>query len=150
MFYISKIDDISVLHLYGEVGLLEIEFIEKMILSLKRFHHTKILLDLARVDYLHFKAVSQWATHAADLQNKAGDLKLLQPNQQTQYLLKFTGADQYLKDYSSLADGVLSFLKDPAQFEAREQIMGKGPHHKAREKNVSQKNERGGPQIRFH
>lgn len=114
MYDISKVDDISVLHLYGEVSLLEMEIIQKLIASLKKNNHTKILIDLAQVDHVHFQAVQRWAEAALALQAEEGDLKIAGANTETQQVLKFVGADQHLKDYASIADAILSFLRSPA------------------------------------
>src|SRR3989338_8451079 len=111
MFEISKANDIAILHLYGEIALLEMQKVQELIYSLKRHNNNKILIDLALVDHVHFEAVKRWALEAKTLREKNGDLKIALPNNQTRMMLKFTGADQYLKDYSSVADALLSFLR---------------------------------------
>lgn len=112
MFEVSKVNDISILHLYGDLALLEVELIEKTIQSFKKCNHYKILLDMAEVDYLHFQVAQKLVREANDLRLKEGDLKLAQSNEQTREILKFTGADQSLEDYSSVSEAILSFLKD--------------------------------------
>lgn len=114
MFDITKIEDISVLHLCGEITQLELELIGRLIESLKIYQHNKIVIDLARVDYVHFKAFSKWARQAAILRESEGDLRISAPNNETRNMLKFTGADQFLEDYASANEAVLSFLKTPA------------------------------------
>jgi anti-anti-sigma factor len=113
MYDISKVDDISILHLYGEISLLEMELIQKLIASLKKNHHTKILIDLAKVDHVHFQAVQRWADEALVLQAAEGDLKIASPNPSTRQVLQFVGADQHLKDYASISEAILSFLRSP-------------------------------------
>lgn len=113
MFDISWVSGISVLHLYGEVSQLEAELIERLIASLKKSDHKKILLDLAQVDHVNLQAVQRLSEQAKRLQQEEGDLKLVAVGEKSKQMLQFTGADQYLKDYSSLADAILSFLKMP-------------------------------------
>lgn len=124
MIDISTSYDISILHLYGEISLLEADLIEKMIESFKRHKHFKILLDLAQCDYVHFQAVKKWAEQAKQLQSVNGDLKLAQVGRDTKNIIKFIGADQYLRDYSSASDALLSFLKSAADKADYEVLLG--------------------------
>ena len=111
MFDISKADDISILHLYGDLSLMEMELLEKAIQSFKKCRHYKIVLDLARVDYLHLQVANKLAREANELRSFQGDLKLVNTNAQLRDSLKFVGADCRLKDYSSISEAILSFLK---------------------------------------
>ena len=113
MFEVSKIEDISVLHLYGEVTLLEVEMVQQTLDSLKRCQYKKFLVDLAMVDHVHFQAVRKWAREATTLRMMNGDLKLVNTNDKTKEILRFCGADQCLEDYSSLSEALLSFLNHP-------------------------------------
>ncbi|MDO8519699.1 MAG: hypothetical protein Q7T11_06010 [Deltaproteobacteria bacterium] len=115
MFEITKADDIAILHLYGEISRLEMQKVAALITSLKKHRHHKILIDLANVDHLHFEAVKRWAMEARELQGVNGDLKIVFPNDHTRKMMKFTGADQYLKDYSNVAEALLSFLRAPQE-----------------------------------
>lgn len=144
MFDISTSADISVLHLYGEISLMEMDIIEKMITSFRKHRHYKILLDLAHVDHVHFQAVKRWAEAAKELQNFSGDLKLINPNSKTKNIIKFIGADQYLRDYASTSDAILSFLKSVAErsdleilLEAEDGISKDSPQQKRRTREVS-------------
>ncbi|MBI4411818.1 MAG: STAS domain-containing protein [Deltaproteobacteria bacterium] len=111
MFDVTKADDVSILHLYGDLSLMEMEFLEKAIQSFKNCRHTKIVLDLARVDYLHLRAAQSLARQAVELRRNDGDLKITGAGDQLREALKFVGADQGLKDYASIAEAILSFLK---------------------------------------
>lgn len=113
MFPITKVADISILHLYGEITLLEVDLVEAMICSLKNHCHHKIVIDLAQVDHVHFSALKKWVAQAAHLREKNGDIRINQPNQVMRWIMQFTGADQHIKDYSSLGDAILSFLNHP-------------------------------------
>lgn len=115
MYEITKANDISILHLYGEISLLEMELLEKTIRSLKRHQQCKILLDLAGVDHLHFEVTCKLAREAARLRLENGELKLTGMNQQLRQIFRFTGADQYLEDYSTVSEAILSFLKETRQ-----------------------------------
>lgn len=111
MFDISKAHDVSILHLYGELSLLEMELLEKTIRSFKKSQHYKILLDLAGVDHVHYEVTRRLAVQAVRLKNREGDIKLANLNENNRKIFKFTGADQFLEDYSSVSDAILSFLR---------------------------------------
>lgn len=108
---ISKVHDISVLHLFGEVSFMELDHIEKAIESLKKTHNRKILLDFAFVDHIHYQVIKKLVDQAENLRVEAGDLKIANANEETRHVLQFTGADQYLEDYASISEGILSFLQ---------------------------------------
>ena len=111
MFDVTKANDVSILHLYGELSLLEMELLEKTIRSFKKNRHFKILLDMAGVDHVHYEVTRKLAVQAVRLKNQRGDIKLANVNENNRQVFKFTGADQYLEDYSSVSDAILSFLK---------------------------------------
>lgn len=110
MLEVSKIHDISVLHLFGEVSFMEIDRIEQVIKSLKRGNNNKILLDMTSVDHIHYQVVKKLVENAIYLRTLKGDIKLVNINPDTKEILRFTGADQYLEDYATISEGILSFL----------------------------------------
>lgn len=116
MYDMKYIDDISILQLYGEITLLELEHIQRAIKSLKSHRHHKIVIDLARVDHLHYSAIKRWVNEAVSLRAVDGDLKLVEANKETQHMIQFTGADQYLSDYRSSGEAILSFLQGPEKY----------------------------------
>lgn len=126
MLRISKMADVSILHLYGEVSLLEMEMMEKIFQSLHRHRHTKVLVDLAEVEHLHYRVFRQWILAAEKFRTNQGDLKLANAGRTASLLLRFTGADQYLADYSSLSDAMLSFLGSPRTASVAEGGKGGG------------------------
>lgn len=111
MIEINKADDISILSLYGELTLLELEVLERTIQSFKKSQQYKILLDFAEVDHVHFEVTRRLAEHSLLFRLRHGDIKLANMNDNTREVFKFTGADQYMEDYASKADAILSFLR---------------------------------------
>ncbi len=124
MYEITRASDISILHLYGELSLLEMELLEKTIRSLKRHQQCKILLDLTGVDHLHFEVARKLVREANQLRLQNGELKIAGINQQVRHIFQFTGADQFLEDYSSISDAILSFLKETRQNAGFEELQG--------------------------
>lgn len=110
MIEFSQIQDVSVLHLYGEVSLFEMEHLSRLIDSIKKTGSSKILLDLAQTDHIHYKVFQICVEKASHLRKENGDIKLVGAGLKSGEIFKFTGADQHLEDYASLADGILSFL----------------------------------------
>jgi anti-anti-sigma factor len=111
---VTRVSDISILHLFGEVSFLEMNRIEKTLASLRRSNFNKVLLDLSSVDHVHYMVMKRLVENAVDLRNKRGDIKLAGLNDETREILRFTGADQYLQDYASISEAILSFLKKSA------------------------------------
>lgn len=107
---ITKVDDISILHLFGEVSFLEMECIENTLHSLKKLRHNKVLIDMTSVDHVHYLVIKRLINNALTLREVHGDLKLVHPNSETKEVIRFTGADQFLEDYASISEAILSFL----------------------------------------
>ena len=110
---ISKIHDISILHLFGEVGFMEIDRIEKILNSLRRSQHRKVLVDLSATDHVHYMVIKRLIQKAVEVRGESGDIKLVGPNWETQEMIRFTGADQFIEDYASISEAILSFLHQP-------------------------------------
>jgi len=110
MFDITRANDISILHLYGELSLMEMELIEKTLHSLRKHRHMKVLIDMAGVDHVHFEVTKRLASEAQRMRREKGEIKLAGTTEANRQVFQFTGADQYMDDYSSVADALLSFL----------------------------------------
>lgn len=118
---VTKVHDISVLHLFGEVSLMEFDQIERVLSSLKKSQNHKVILDMTSVDHIHYLVVKRLVDNALNLRRHSGDLKLVSLNNDAKNVIQFTGADQYLEDYATISEGILSFLKhqgvDPESFQ---------------------------------
>jgi anti-anti-sigma factor len=118
---VTKVHDISVLHLFGEVSFMEIDQIERVLSSLKKSQNHKVILDMTSVDHIHYLVVKRLVDNALNLRRYSGDLKLVSLNNDAKNIFQFTGADQYLEDYATISEGILSFLKqqgaDPESFQ---------------------------------
>lgn len=123
MYELKQVGDISILHLFGEVSLAEMEKIQEIFKSLRQTSSSKILLDLSQVDHIHFRAVERWALEAIDLQKNEGGLKLVAPNREAKHILQFTGADQFLEDYFNLSEAILSFLNQTEATDEKESLQ---------------------------
>lgn len=108
---ITKVHDISILHLFGEVSFMELDRIEKALNSCKRTNNNKILIDMTSVDYVHYLVIRRLMEQAGQFRKDHGDIKLVSANHDAKDMIKFTGADQVLEDYASISEAILSFLK---------------------------------------
>lgn len=108
---VSKIHDISVLRLFGEISFVEFARIEHMIKSLQDSQNKKIILDFASVDHIHYRVIKNLVVRAQNLRLENGDLKIVGANSDVRQIFKFTGADQYLEDYATIYSGILGFLQ---------------------------------------
>ncbi|EKD41447.1 MAG: hypothetical protein ACD_73C00719G0001, partial [uncultured bacterium] len=95
MFEFSKINEVAILHLFGELSSLEIDWVAHVMESFKKCKRHKFLADLAYADHVHFQAVRHWAVSTQDLASINGDVGRFK---------KFAGADQHMKDYSLVAE----------------------------------------------
>ena len=108
---LTRVHDISVLHLFGEVSFLEIDQIERVLGSLQRSQNHKVILDMTNVDHIHYVVAKRLVSSALRLRAERGDLKLVNLSVDTKNVFRFTGADQHLEDYATISEGILSFLK---------------------------------------
>lgn len=115
---ITKVSDISILHLFGEVSFMEIDRIERVLGHLGRSLNNKVLIDMTWVDHVHYMVVKKLVRSATAFRRQRGDLKLVNVNPETRELIRFTGADQFLEDYATISEAILSFLK-PADEQLR-------------------------------
>lgn len=107
---ISKIHDVSVLHLFGEVSFLEMDQIEKTLVSLRQARSHNVLIDMNFVDHIHYRIIKRLVHSAFEFRHQAGDIKLARLKPETREVIKFTGADQVLEDYATISEAILSFL----------------------------------------
>jgi len=107
---VSKLHDISVLHLFGEVSFMEIDYIEKTLSSLKKTNNNKILIDMTSVDHIHYLVIKRLVENVVRFRENKGDIKLVNVKAEAKELIRFTGADQFLEDYATISEAILSFL----------------------------------------
>lgn len=107
---VTKMHDISVLHLFGEISFLEIDRIERTLHSLHQSNNKNILIDMSYVDHIHYMVIKRLVHSAIKIRAQEGDIKLANINPETKEMIKFTGADQYLEDYATISEAMLSFL----------------------------------------
>lgn len=126
MFEVTRANDISILHLYGEISLMEMDMVEKTLNSLRKHQHLKVLIDMAGVDHLHFEVTKRLAREAQRMRDENGELKIANTNPSNRELFRFTGADQFMEDYSSVADALLSFLNAAGDDDDHERMKNAG------------------------
>lgn len=108
---ITRVHDISILHLFGEVSFMEIDRIEQALNSLRKTSHNKVLVDMTSVEHVHYLVIKRLVDNALYLREHDGDIKLVNPNPKMRELVRFTGADQFLEDYNTISEAILSFLR---------------------------------------
>ncbi|MBF0107486.1 MAG: STAS domain-containing protein [Deltaproteobacteria bacterium] len=108
---VSKVHDISILHLFGEVSLMEMDRIETALRSFQNSNSKKILIDMASVDYVHYFVIKRLVKKASLFREDEGDIKLVSLKNEVKEMIRFTGADQFLEDYATISEAILSYLK---------------------------------------
>ena len=89
---------------------MEIDRIGQTLESLKRNEHYKVLLDMTNVDHIHYRVMKHLVASAEGFRDQDGDIKMAQLSDETKQVIQFTGADQYLEDYATISEAILSFL----------------------------------------
>jgi anti-anti-sigma factor len=112
MYEISSVDDVTVLHLSGEVSHTEMLTIENVIGKLMKTSKNKIVLNFKKVEHVNYKTISRLLENATTLRSLEGDLKCASLNHYNQKIFKFTGADQVVESYDSVYDAIMSFNGD--------------------------------------
>jgi anti-anti-sigma factor len=109
MFELSTFDDVSVLHLSGEVSYSEMSQIEGILGELLSSAKTKVVLNFQKVEHVNYKTIKNLLDEALKLRRLEGDLKCASMNRYNKNIFRFTGADQVVESYDSVYDAVMSF-----------------------------------------
>jgi anti-anti-sigma factor len=112
MLNLQNYEDVSILHLTGELGPREIERVGRALLSLLRKHKTKMVLDFQEVDHIHYPSIRPLVETIAKLRRYRGDLKFAGMNDYTQRIFRFVGASDFVENFETVPDAVLSFRSD--------------------------------------
>ena len=97
MVEISKMSDVSILHLFGQISLLEMDWVSGMMEIAGQSVDKKAWFHLAQTDHDLFQAVKKNIARTPSLSDSQN----------------FSGADQRMRDYSAVADSVLSLINQP-------------------------------------
>lgn len=108
---VTKVHDISILHLFGEVSFMELDRIEQALNSFRKTSHNKVLIDMTSVDYIHYLVIKRLVDRASQFRDQSGDIKLVNVTDDAKEMIRFTGADQFLEDYATISEAILSFLR---------------------------------------
>lgn len=108
---ISRVHDIVVIHLGGEVTFNELPEISETLRSLCETGHAKILLDMTEVEHVHYLVFRKLGDIATILRVQGGDLKVAGLTPENREILKFTGVDVALEAPMRVAEGILGFVK---------------------------------------
>jgi anti-anti-sigma factor len=113
MFEMSTFDDVSVLHLSGEVSHSEMSQITGILGELLSSAKTKIVLNFQKVEHINYKSIQSLLNEAFKLRRLEGDLKCASLNHYNKKIFRFTGADEIVESYDSVYDAVMSFHGGP-------------------------------------
>jgi anti-anti-sigma factor len=113
MFELSNFDDVSVVHLSGEVSHLEMSQITEILGELLSSAKIKVVLNFQKVEHVNYKSLQALLDEAIKLRRLEGDLKCASLNHYTKNIFRFTGADQVMESYDSVYDAVMSFHGGP-------------------------------------
>lgn len=109
MYPMEHIDDITILQLFGEVNLPEMNLLAGVLSKLMTTSQNKIVLNFEEVEHINYKALQTLLEGTLKLRSLQGDLKCASLNQYTHNIFRFTGTDQVMEAYESVSEAVLSF-----------------------------------------
>lgn len=114
---ITRVHDIVIVHLWGEVTFNELPEISETLRSLCEGGNAKVLLDMTAVEHVHYLVFRKLGDIAAILRVQGGDLKIAGLSPENREILRFTGMDSSLEAPMRVAEGILGFVK-PAKAQA--------------------------------
>lgn len=109
MYELTTMDDVSVLHLRGELSYLEMTEIEGVLRGLMDSRQVKVVLNFKGVEHINYKTLSFLLDRAYRFRRLSGDLKCASMTPYTRNIFRFTGAYQQVEAYETVYDAVMSF-----------------------------------------
>jgi len=106
---IQRVDDISVLHLSGEIDPVDGGRWLKRIQALMKREFSKIVINLGEVDHIHYRFLAELVTLARVSSVMAGGIKLANVTPYHRNIIRFTGVERFFETYDSVAEAILSF-----------------------------------------
>ncbi len=109
MYSLDQVKDVSIVNLLGELDQECVLALKMLIQQLLSKQMSKLVLNFASVEHVHFKSLQEILEQALKLRKFSGDLKFAQLTPYTRSIFKFMGVDQFLEDYASVDEAILSF-----------------------------------------
>jgi anti-anti-sigma regulatory factor len=101
-------EGITVLDLYGELGLSEIEEINQLLLSLLRQSHHKMVLNFGQVEHVHYAGISRWIKTCEQLKQLM-ELKFAAMSPYTKCIFQFVWGRDLVENFDTVSEAMLSF-----------------------------------------
>jgi anti-anti-sigma factor len=106
--------DVTVLEIRGRVTLgLDTRQLENTVSELEREGVTRLVFDLAGVDYMDSAGLGVLTRCCSAMRNTRGAFHLARPNQKVQQLLRVTRLDEMIHSFSSVAEACEAFREVP-------------------------------------
>lgn len=109
MYSLERIDDITVLQLFGEVNFPEMNLLVGVLNQLMESSQHKIVLNFEEVEHVNYKTLQTLLERALKFRALQGDLKCASLNHYTHNIFRFTGTDQVMEAYETVPEAILSF-----------------------------------------
>jgi len=111
MFELTHLNDVLVVGIHGELRPNNMGQFDRVLDSVLRYQHSKVVLDFSGLAHLDYKLVSHLVDRVVELQCSGGDLKVASVNHYILNILKAMGFEEEL--YPSVEEAVLSFTPMP-------------------------------------
>ncbi|MFO1518098.1 MAG: STAS domain-containing protein [bacterium] len=112
MLNLQTYEDVAVLDLKGEIGPQEVERVARALFSLLRKRHNKMVINFQNVDHVHYPSIRPLVETISKLKRFQGDLKFAGMNDYTQSIFRFVGANDFVENFDTVPQAVLSFRSD--------------------------------------
>ncbi len=104
---VSYINDVSILHLDGEIMPSDMEGIEQTLFELRQHQHNKILIDMSSVEHVHYRVLPRLAAHALSVREEQGDIRVASLQGDSESVFRLMQGDRYMQEYEALTEDVL-------------------------------------------
>lgn len=115
MFEVSRLNDISVVGLNGELSRGNMHVLEDLLTSLSDCSQNNVILNLQYLSHLDYKTVRRIAERIVQFKCDGGDLKMAAASGYIKSIMRAMGLDEEV--YQSVEDALLSFVGDEPQGE---------------------------------
>lgn len=115
MFEVSRVHDISVVGLHGELSRRNVHVLEEVLSTLSNCEQRNVVLNFQELGHLDYMLVQRIADRIIEFKCDGGDLKMAAVSDYVRQILTAMGLDEEI--YVSVEEALLSFVGDLASGE---------------------------------
>jgi anti-anti-sigma factor len=110
MFEVTRMNDVSVVGLHGELSRTNMHVLEELLSSLSRCAQNNVILNFEGLSHLDYQTVRRIAERIIQFKCDGGDLKMAAANGYIKSILRAMGLEDEV--YRSVEDALISFIEE--------------------------------------